>query len=233
MPTQEEINAANVELQIAQDNYAALANRYNKYQKVFEAYRNAAPEVQERARGAMNLALEDFFKTQDKMRAAEDRIAVAQNALNNYNEVIANQTIQTPARWQRRTIKPNNYFWWTWWTNNNGALTSWNWWTTIYPNWSISFQEPTPVVSSYWWTTSYRPSQYEIDIIPWAKEYNAYANAYATGWTKWITSYLRTLPNPVTHPRYTNSLYNDMIKNGISHEQADDFIRNWVEAHNP
>lgn len=230
MPTQEEINAANVELQIAQDNYATLADRYNKYMNVFEMYSNAAPETQQRASNTMKEAMADFEKLKLNMYAAEDRIAQAQNRVNNYNNLVVNQPV---ARQRRRTTTPNNYFWWTWWTNNNGTLTSWNWWTTIYPNWSISFQEPTPVVSSYWWTTSYRPSQYEIDTIPWAKEYNAYANAYATGWTKWITSYLRTLPNPVTHPRYTNSLYNDMIKNWISHEQADDFVRNWTRAHTP
>lgn len=231
MPTQEEINAANVELDIANDNYARLADRYNKYMNVFEMYKNAAPDVQQRASNTMKEAMADFEKLKLNMYAAEDRIQQAQNKVNNYNNIVANQPVQNLG-WQRRRTT-NNYFWWAWWTNNNGTLTSWNWWTTIYPNWSISFQEPTPVISSYWKTVSYKPSQYDADIIPGAKEYNAYANAYATRWTKWITNYLRTLPNPVTHPRYTNSLYNDMIKNGISHEQADDFIRNWVEVHNP
>ena len=49
MPTQEQINEANVELQIANDNYAALANRYNQYKNVFQSYANASPETQARA----------------------------------------------------------------------------------------------------------------------------------------------------------------------------------------
>lgn len=110
MPTQEELNAAQVELDIANDNYAALADRYNKYQKLFQEYANASPEIQERAKEAMGYALEDFYQTQEKMRTAEDRIAVAQNALNNYNSIIASQPVQQTVTSQptarRRIINP-------------------------------------------------------------------------------------------------------------------------------
>lgn len=112
MPTQEELNAAQVELDIANDNYAALADRYNKYQKLFQEYANASPEIQERAKEAMGYALEDFYQTQEKMRTAEDRIAVAQNALNNYNSIIASQPVQQITASQptvrRRAINPTS-----------------------------------------------------------------------------------------------------------------------------
>ncbi len=110
MPTQEELNAAQVELDIANDNYAQLANRYNQYQKLFQEYAKSSPEVQNRAANAMWRALEDFYQIQEKMRTAEDRVAVAQNAVNNYNSVIANQPQQTiPSQpiVRRRVATPN------------------------------------------------------------------------------------------------------------------------------
>ena len=88
MPTQEELNAAQVELDIANDNYAKMADRYNKYQKVFQSYANASPEVQARAKWAMQEALADFEQLKLNMYAAEDRIQQAQNTVNNYNEII-------------------------------------------------------------------------------------------------------------------------------------------------
>ena len=111
MPTQEELNAAQVELDIANDNYAALADRYNRYQKLFQEYANSSPEIKERATEAMWWALEDYYQLQDKMRAAEDRIAVAQNTVNSYNEIMAQQqaTAQQQTRQKRRTItRPTN-----------------------------------------------------------------------------------------------------------------------------
>ena len=104
MPTQEELNAAQVELDIANDNYAKMADRYNKYQKVFQSYANASPEVQARAKWAMQEALADFEQLKLNMYAAEDRIQQAQNTVNNYNEIIANQPVQTTAPWGRRQI---------------------------------------------------------------------------------------------------------------------------------
>ena len=110
MPTQEELNAAQVELDIANDNYAQLANRYNQYQKLFQEYAKSSPEIQNRAANVMWRALEDFYQIQEKMRTAEDRIAVAQNAVNNYNSIIANQPVQSaPVREpiaRRRAVAP-------------------------------------------------------------------------------------------------------------------------------
>ena len=106
MPTQEELNAAQVELDIANDNYAALADRYNRYQKLFQEYANASPEIKQRATVAMWRALEDYYQLQDKMRAAEDRIAVAQNTVNNYNSIINQPAQPQVQRVQRRPITP-------------------------------------------------------------------------------------------------------------------------------
>lgn len=106
MPTQEELNAAQVELDIANDNYAALADRYNRYQKLFQEYANSSPEIKQRATEAMWRALEDYYQLQDKMRAAEDRIAVAQNIMNNYNSIINQPAQPQVQRIQRRPITP-------------------------------------------------------------------------------------------------------------------------------
>jgi len=102
MPTQEDINAANVELQIANDNYAQLADRYNKYQELFQTYAKSSPEVQDRAADAMWRALEDFYQIEEKMRTAEDRINLAQSVVNNYNNIITQQPVQ-------QTVARSNY----------------------------------------------------------------------------------------------------------------------------
>lgn len=107
MPTQEELNAAQVELDIANDNYAQLADRYNKYQQLFQTYASSSPEIQNRAADAMWRALEDYYQTQEKMRAAEERIAQAQNTINSYNEIIANQPAAQPTTTTRRVIRQN------------------------------------------------------------------------------------------------------------------------------
>lgn len=107
MPTQEQINAANAELQIANDNYAALADRYNKYNAIFQAYKDANPEVQAKARWALQAALDDYQQLKLNMYAAEDRIAQAQNAVNVINEQLAT-TPSTMNYWgqRRRTTTP-------------------------------------------------------------------------------------------------------------------------------
>lgn len=102
MPTQEDINAANVELQIANDNYAQLADRYNKYQELFQTYAKSSPEIQDRAADAMWRALEDFYQIEEKMRVAEDRINLAQGVVNDYNNIIAQQPVQ-------QTVTRNGY----------------------------------------------------------------------------------------------------------------------------
>lgn len=106
MPTQEELNAAQVELDIANDNYAQLADRYNKYKRLFETYANATPEQQARAAGAMRQAIDEYNQIRLNMYTAEDRIQQAQNRVNNYNSII-NQPVQPQVqRVQRRPITP-------------------------------------------------------------------------------------------------------------------------------
>ena len=106
MPTQEEINAAQMELDIANDNYAQLADRYNKYKRLFETYANATPEQQARAAGVMRQAIDEYNQIRLNMYTAEDRIAQAQNRVNNYNSII-NQPVQPQVqRVQRRPVTP-------------------------------------------------------------------------------------------------------------------------------
>lgn len=97
MPTQEQINAAQMELDIANDNYAKLADKYNRYQRIFQSYANATPEQQERAKTAMQAALKDYQQLRLDMYATEDRIAQAQNVMNNINAQLLQQPIQTVA----------------------------------------------------------------------------------------------------------------------------------------
>lgn len=102
MPTQEELNAAQVELDIANDNYAQMANKYNQFQDVFKLYADATPEMQAKAKNAMVRALDEFENLKLNMYAAEDRIQQAQNRVNSYNEIIANQPVQTVTQWGQR-----------------------------------------------------------------------------------------------------------------------------------
>lgn len=102
MPTQEELNAAQVELDIANDNYAQMANKYNKFQDVFKLYANATPEVQAKAKDAMAKALDEFNSLRLNMYAAEDRIAQAQNAINTINGQLAATPSTTNYWWQKR-----------------------------------------------------------------------------------------------------------------------------------
>ena len=109
MPTQEELNAAQVELDIANDNYAQLADRYNKYKKLFETYANATPEQQARAAGVMRQAIDEYNQIRLNMYTAEDRIAQAQNRVNNYNSIISQPVQSTPVRRPiatRRAVTP-------------------------------------------------------------------------------------------------------------------------------
>lgn len=107
MPTQEQINAANAELQIANDNYASLANQYNTYRNVLQAYANASPEKQAAASGYMRDVMDNFQAIKLAMYWAEDRVQQAQNAVNSLNEVTVTQPTQTST--VRRRQYPNNY----------------------------------------------------------------------------------------------------------------------------
>lgn len=106
MPTQEEINAARVELDIANDNYAATQARLDRYQRIFESYANANPETQARAASLMQTALNDYNNLRTQQYANEDRIAVAQNAFNAINAQIAQQPAAIATTWgqRRRTV---------------------------------------------------------------------------------------------------------------------------------
>lgn len=102
MPTQEEINAARVELDIANDNYAATQARLDRYQRIFESYANASPETQARAASLMRTALDDYNNLRAQQYANEDRIAVAQNAFNAINAQIAQQPAAIATTWGQR-----------------------------------------------------------------------------------------------------------------------------------
>lgn len=105
MTPEEQYNALIVERDIANDNYAQLADRYNKYKNLFETYVNATPEQQARAAGAMRQAMDEYNRIRLDMYTAEDRIQQAQNALNAFNVQPVQQ--QTTAPWNRRVTEPS------------------------------------------------------------------------------------------------------------------------------
>lgn len=226
MPTQEQINAANVELQIANDNYAALANKYNNYMTAFEGYANATPEVKAKLEWTMQKALADFNDLKLSMYAAEDRIAQAQNRV---NELATVQPVVASTWWtKRRTVRPEVVveeavtpqwaFWWEWWTNSWWTLVSPDWWTRVYPDWSIAFGgvEETPTVN-----TPVRTTQ---------NYYDTYSQMKAT-WAVWpeYTQYFKQFWIPTSHTSWL--VRNDLINNKwLTAQQANDFIWDWSQA---
>lgn len=226
MPTQEDINAANVELQIANDNYAQLADRYNKYQKLFQEYASASPEVQDRATEAMWRALEDYYQLQDKMRAAEDRIAVAQNTVNSYaniqpavvapawgqkrRQIVVPETVIEPAPTQEAVV-PVWGFWWDGWVNNNGTLVSPDWATKVYPDWSISFEGV--------WTEPRKQNYYDVYTqMKWTWT----PSADVANWFRW------SLGTANNHNAYL--VRQDLAKRWLTNQQINDFVQDWWNA---
>lgn len=209
MPTQEELNAAQMELDIANDNYAAMANRYNKFQDLFKAYAKASPEMQDKAAESIWYALEEFEKLKLDMYAAEDRIQQAQNRVNNYNEVIASQPAQASTQWwqRRRQIPSNNQLRLNEYLN--AGYTIWNDWLLYTPggvavnqNWynlnskwqfvpvaeTITVVEPEPIQAPAPGTT--------LEIIPEQKP--------ALLWYQSpMSNYSRTLINKGNSTQYT------------------------------
>lgn len=223
MPTQEEINAARVELDIANDNYANLANKYNNYMTAFESYANATPEVRAKLEWTMQKALADFNDLKLSMYAAEDRIAQAQNrvnalaevqpvvpqAWNRRRQVVVPETVIEPAPIQE-VVVPAWGFWWDGWVNNNGTLVSPDWATKVYPDWSISF----------WEVTTARPQNY----------YDTYSQMKAT-WAVWpeYTQYFKQFWIPTSHTSWL--VRNDLINNKwLTPQQANDFVWDWSQA---
>lgn len=198
MPTQEDINAANVELQIANDNYAQLADRYNKYQKLFQEYASASPEVQDRATEAMWRALEDYYQLQDKMRAAEDRIAVAQNAVNSYNEIMAQQpTVRqtTNVATRRREVPTTTII-----PEAQQLIPNWMstaqwevpWYTNTRPTQTVRWINPTlDRLSEQQYVNNYRT---QPNINPWIVNTNL--------WLSWNISAAPAVPYEIQNVRW-------------------------------
>lgn len=205
MPTQEQFNAANTELQIANDNYAALANRYNKYQELFRQYTEASPETKEKAKDAIKRALDDFERTKLDMYAAQDRIQQAQSVINNYNNAIATAKQSMPTR---KAITGN-----------------------VWPNNTIITQEvPNTIASNNGnWTVSYTESDWTVVTVPiWSVPlqnnpyfnlYNQYAQIKATWWDLW--TFFNSIKEPV-------SQVHEWLKNtDLEPMQRSDFIYDW------
>lgn len=195
MPTQEQINAANVELDIANDNYARLADQYNRYQNVFQSYANASPETQEEAKGLMQDALAKYEQLKLDMYAAEDRIQQAQGAVNRLNaEVQAAQeaaaVVQQPKVKRREISNPNNSFWGEWRvTLDNWTIMSPDWWTFVFPDWSIWFWlERGYPNNSFWWEWWKTTSNWtKISPDWWTVVYPDWSIWFGVEWWKsWI-----------------------------------------------
>lgn len=105
MPTQEQINAATVELQIASDNYNRAQSKIDQYDRLFNSYMNMSDEKKRDPRmvSAMKDAIADYNNLKLQRTTNMERMNNAQVALNEYNTQAAVQ--QTANRWgtRRRT----------------------------------------------------------------------------------------------------------------------------------
>lgn len=219
MPTQEEINAAQVELDIANDNYARLANKYNSYLKVFDAYKNASPETQQRAQWVMQRMMNNFEDLKLNMYAAEDRIAVAQNRVNEINSIVPTVTTTAPAR--RRTVVPptptndelrlNEYL--------NAWYVVWQDWLVHSPNWALVESNGYNINSKWQWTPiiknpvfdnltnqqyvdNYKNSQSQVSINP--------AIINTNSWIRWTISQAPAIPYEIQNVR--NLRWNEYLQ---------------------
>lgn len=160
MPTQEQINAANIELQMANDNYAQLQNKLDKYNQIFEQYANASPEVQKRAANAMQAAIDAYNNLKLQQYANEDRIAQAQNAVNAINGQLAATPSTTNYWWQKRrpaAIQPQ-------------------------PNTQATIEQPVVNQSNTYTVPQYTPTQRSVSlqkgIMPEQPLYTTYTPQY-------------------------------------------------------
>lgn len=130
MPTQEQINAANLELQIASDNYNRAQSRIDQYDRIFNSYMNMSDEKKRDPRivSAMKDAIADYNNLKLERTTNMERMNNAQVALNEYNAQAA--APQVVNRWGTRgrataskeTATPEQVF-----SIDN------TWWVTINP----------------------------------------------------------------------------------------------------
>ena len=105
MATQEQINAANLELQIASDNYNRAQNKIDQYDRIFNSYMNMSDEKKRDPRivSAMQNAIADYNNLKLERTTNMERMNNAQVALNEYNTQAAQQP--RVQRWGQRRIK--------------------------------------------------------------------------------------------------------------------------------
>lgn len=143
--TQEEFNAIALENQVATDNYNNIKNRLNKINEVAQAYANATPEQQAKARWAMEQVLTEYNTLKQQQ---QDAFARLNTSSDNYTRALAlmNQPAPTPAQtwaWQRRRVISNP-------TVNPNITPSVNITPNVWVYWPGSVA-PTPTVSG--WST--------------------------------------------------------------------------------
>lgn len=217
MPTQEEYNQAQVELDIANDNYAATQDKINKYNEIFKAFKNASPETQAKAEASwlMQRALDDYNSLKAQQYVNEDRINVAQNRMNTYREAAAAQYIaaqQAASGWRtkRRVIKEDrqwpevivNEDWWTPIYNDKWEIVWWQW-PIENLNRPITLQWPDNTVR---YTSNFVPNQSMINAqlwAPWTLSQWKWTTAWEYLWNVWqgITENI----NPSTRVYQNNS----------------------------
>jgi predicted Zn-dependent protease len=93
MPTQEQINAANLELQIASDNYNRAQNKIDQYDRLFNSYMNMSDEKKKDPRmvSAMKDAIADYNNLKLQRTTNAERMNNAQVTLNEYSAQAAAQ----------------------------------------------------------------------------------------------------------------------------------------------
>ena len=98
MTPEEQYNALVMERDIANDNIVDINNQISKITDVLKAYTNATPEQQNAAKPYLQQVLDKYNDLKIQRAQQEDRWGVAQNALNNYQASVQQQTSTTPVK---------------------------------------------------------------------------------------------------------------------------------------
>lgn len=215
MLTEEQANQLRLEqyaLEDAEIRYNKVQQQLEKYNTLLNTikdnYNSYTPEQKARISAKMWDISAKYRELKDQSYKYSIAQYEAQQQIDYYNG-LANQQPATQTR--RRTVKPNSL---------DGR---WN-------------EPETPISEPI--TYTYEPKYTWLQTKPTGQGYaiyNKYANAFADGWTKGQTAYLRTLPSPydIGYPQSIGRMQSALIREWVSPQQAYDFVTNWAEAHTP
>ena len=108
MVIQDEVTAANDRLNKASNDYAALQDMIDRYNRVFETYANASIETQRRAASVMRQALDEYSNLKRQQQQNALRIYQVQNDVDRYRQIISETQSATQTPNQGNVIPQGN-----------------------------------------------------------------------------------------------------------------------------